>query len=82
MSFNNSESVGPYSLPTRLLKSLRKPVSEAFSLIVNDSFSNGTYPGKLKVGKVVAIHKKVPVTIPLTIVLHLFCQLLVKLLES
>ena len=58
MSFNNSKSVGPYSIPMRLLKSLGKPVSEAFLLIVNDSFSNGTYPSKLKVGKVVALHKK------------------------
>ena len=41
-----------------LLRSLGKTVSEAFSLIVNDSFSNGTYPSKLKVGKVVAHHKK------------------------
>ena len=30
MSFNNSTSVGPYSIPIRLLRSLRKPVSEAF----------------------------------------------------
>ena len=58
MSFNTSKSVGLYSIPMRLLKSLGKPVSEAFSLIVNDSFSNGTYPSKLKVGKVVAHHKK------------------------
>ena len=58
MSFDNSKSVGPYSIAIRLLKSLGKPFSEAFSLIVNDSFSNGTYPSKLKVGKVVALHKK------------------------
>ena len=58
MYFNNSKSVGPYSIHMRLLKSLGKPVSEAFSLIVNDSFSNGTYPSKLKVGKVVAHPKK------------------------
>ena len=58
MSFNNSKTVGPYSIPMKLLKSLGKPVSEAFSLIVNDSFSNGTYPSKLEVGKVVAHHKK------------------------
>ena len=58
MSFNNSKSVGPYSIPMRPLKSLGKPVSEAFSLIVYDSFSNGTYLSKLKVGKVVAHHKK------------------------
>ena len=58
MSFNNSKSVGPYSMPIRLLRSMGKPVSEAFSLIVNDSFSNRTYPSKLKVRKVVAHHKK------------------------
>ena len=58
MPFNNSKSFGSYRIPIRLLKSLGKPVSEAFSFIVNDSFSNGTYPSKLKVGKVVALHKK------------------------
>ena len=58
LSFKNSKSAGPYSIPIRLPKSLGKPVSEAFSLIVNDSFSNGTYPSKLKVGKVVALGKK------------------------
>ena len=58
MSFSNSKTVGPYSIPMRLLRSLGKPISEAFLLIVNDSFSNGTYPSKLKVGKVVAHHKK------------------------
>ena len=58
MSSKNSKSVGPYSIPLRRLKSLGIPVSEAVSLIVNDSFSNGTYPSKLKVGKVVALHRK------------------------
>ena len=72
MSFNNSKTVGPYSIPMRLLKSLGKPVSEAFSLIVNDSFSNGTYPSKLNVGKVVAHHKKGTSDNPLTIDLYLF----------
>ena len=56
--FDNSKSVGPYSIPIRLLKSLGRPVAEAFSLIVNDSISNGIYPSKLKVGKIVALHKK------------------------
>ena len=64
----------------KLLKSLGKPVSEAFSLIVNDSFSDGTYPSKLKVGKVVAHHKKGTSDNPSN--LYLFCQFLVKLLEN
>ena len=58
LSFNNSKSIGPYSIPIRLLKILASEISESFSLIVNDSFCNGSYPGNLKIGKVVALHKK------------------------
>ena len=58
LSFNNSESIGPYSIPIRLLKILASEMSESFSLIVNDSFCKDSCPGNLKVGKVVALHKK------------------------
>ena len=58
LSFNSSNSVGPYSIPIRLLKVSASEISESFSLIVNDSFCKGSYPGNLKIGKVVAPHKK------------------------
>ena len=58
LSFNNNKSVGPYSMPIRLLKILANEISESFSRIVNDSFCKGSYPGNLKIGKVVALHKK------------------------
>ena len=58
LSFNNSKSVGPYSIPIRLLKVLASEISESFPLIVNYSFCKGSYPGNLKIGKVVALHKK------------------------
>ena len=58
LSFSNKKSVGPYSIPVRLLKTLACEISESFSLIVNDSFSTGNYPEKLKVGRVIALHKK------------------------
>ena len=45
-------------MPIRLLKILASEISESFSLIVNDSFCKGSYPGILKIGKVVALHKK------------------------
>ena len=58
LSFNNSKSIGPYSIPIRLLKILASEISESFSLIVNDSFCKGSYPGNLKIGKVAALHEK------------------------
>ena len=36
----------------------KKSPMDYFSLIVNDSFCKGSYPGNLKIGKVVAPHKK------------------------
>ena len=58
LSFNNSKSIGPYSITIRLLKILASEISESFSLIVNYSFCKESYPGNLKIGKVVALHKK------------------------
>ena len=48
LSFKNSKSVGPYSIPVKLLKILVKPVSNSFSEIVNASFGTGVYPTELK----------------------------------
>ena len=48
LSFSNNESVGPCSIPMRLLKILASEISESFSLIANDSFGKGSYPGNLK----------------------------------
>ena len=45
-------------MPSKLLKSLSKSVSESLTLIVNDSFNKGIYPNKLKTAEVVALHKK------------------------
>ena len=58
LSVKNSKSVGPYSIPVKLLKILVKPVSNSFSEIVNASFGTGVYPTELKTAKVVALHKK------------------------
>ena len=58
LSFNNNKSVGPYSIHIEFLKILASQISESFSLIVNDSFCKGSYAGNLKIGKLVALHKK------------------------
>ena len=55
----NGKSVGPFSIPSNLLKMLNKFISPILALLINESFSAGVFPDKLKIAKVIALHKKV-----------------------
>ena len=57
-SLKVGKSVGPCSIPIKLLKILCFYISHPFSEIVIKSFSTGVFPHKLKLAKVVPIHKK------------------------
>ena len=53
-----NKSSGPNSIPTRILKLLKKDISIHLVDIFNLSFSSGIYPTALKTAKVIVIHKK------------------------
>ena len=53
-----NKSSGPNSIPTRILKLLKKDISIHLVGIFNLSFSSGIYPTALKTAKVIVIHKK------------------------
>ena len=55
---NPAKVSGPYSIPVKLLKIVKSPVSESLSNIINDSFITGVFPGKLKISRVNPLHKK------------------------
>ena len=55
---NSSKSVGPNSIPVKLLKILGPKISHPLATMINRSFSNGIFPSKLKIAKVVPIFKK------------------------
>ena len=55
---NSNKSVGPNSIPTRILKLLKNDISTQLADIFNISFSTGVFPTILKVAKVVPVHKK------------------------
>ena len=57
-SLNSNKSVGPNSIPTRILKLLKNDISTQLADIFNISFSTGVFPTILKVAKVVSVHKK------------------------
>ena len=56
--FDSSKSVGPNSLPPKLLKYIAPIVSKPISDICNKSFQQGTFPKSLKLSKINPIHKK------------------------
>ena len=56
-SLKNSKANGPNSLPTKILKECKKEISIPLTLIINLSFSTGTFPNRLKLANVFPIHK-------------------------
>ena len=56
--FKNDKALGPYSIPCDLLKLLSPYISSALVILINESFTTGIFPDKLKVAKVIALHKK------------------------
>ena len=52
------KSVGPLSIPLTLLKMLKSAIAPSLAVLINESFCTGIFPDKLKIAKVIAIHKK------------------------
>ena len=55
---NTGKSIGPNSIPTKLLKILSLHICSPLSDIINDSFQSGTFPEKLQLAKVILLFKK------------------------
>ena len=59
-TLDENKSSGPCTIPTKLLKVASKELSLTFSDICNTSFSEGIFPDKNKIAKVIPSHKKGP----------------------
>ena len=57
-NLNQSKSTGPFSIPTKLLKTLRALLSVQLIYLFNCSFSSGVVPDKFKILRVIPIFKK------------------------
>ena len=51
------KSVGPFSIPLNLSKMLKSAIAPSLVVLINESFCTGIFPDKLKIAKVIAIHK-------------------------
>ena len=52
------KTVGPYSIPIKLLKMISHPISLPLCLIVNESFTAEIFPDKVKLAKVITLYKQ------------------------
>ena len=52
------KSIGPSSIPIKLLKILSPHISSPLSLIINESFQSGVFPIKMQQAKVIPLFKK------------------------
>ena len=57
-TLKNNKSTGPSSIPNKLFKQFKKPLSGPLSLLINLTFSEGKFPTILKIGKIYPIYKK------------------------
>ena len=57
LSLNESKSVGPNGLSTKILKPLQNDISLQLTNIFNLPFSTGVFPSGLKIAKFIPIHK-------------------------
>ena len=56
-SLDSSKSIGPCSIPTKILKIAREIVSLPLSELINNSISKGIFPDICKLAQVIAIFK-------------------------
>uniref|UniRef100_A0A1Y1LAR2 Reverse transcriptase domain-containing protein n=1 Tax=Photinus pyralis TaxID=7054 RepID=A0A1Y1LAR2_PHOPY len=55
---NNNNSVGYDNIPLFLIKENRDLLKYPLTEIINSSFSNGIFPTRLKIAKIIPLHKK------------------------
>ena len=58
MSLNSKKACGPFSIPVKLLKLIKSPISKPLELLFNHSLSTGKVPQNFKIARVIPVFKK------------------------
>ena len=56
-ALNSNKSIGPFSIPVKMLKLFKTSLSKPLEIIFNFSFSAGIVPCKFKIARVIPIYK-------------------------
>ena len=57
-TLKKNKSIGHSSIPNKLFKQFKKPLTEPLRLLINLTFTEGKFPAILKMGKIFPVHKK------------------------
>ena len=57
-ALKSGKSLGPNSIPMKILKSLSSLISSPLSQVISESFQSGIFPDKMKFAKVIPLFKK------------------------
>ena len=57
-TFQKNKASGPNSIPNNLLQMVKDIIAHPLSDMINLSFQSGTYPHKMKIAKIMPVHKK------------------------
>ena len=57
-AYRNNKSTGHSSIPTKLFKQFKNPLSEPLTLLIYLTFSEDKLPSILKMGTIFSVHKK------------------------
>ena len=57
-ALKNNKSTGPSSIPNKLFKQFKKPLSESLTLLINLTFTEVKFPAILEMGKIFPVHEK------------------------
>ena len=52
-----SKSIGPSSLPTKIMKQLNDIIASPLAELINESFQSGIFPDIFKIAKVIPVFK-------------------------
>ena len=56
-NLKSSKSIGPYNIPTKIMKIAKEIISLPLSQLINDSISKGLFPNMWKLAQVIPIFK-------------------------
>ena len=76
------KAVGPYSIPTEILKKVGGIIAKPLELLCNLSFSTGVVPDNLKIARVIPLYKVVLGRVCPIIVLYPCFQFFIRFLKS
>ena len=85
-SLDHRKAIDIYNFPIRIIKDLKDEISLPLSNIINSSFNEGVFPDKLKLAKVIPLHKGGDHSIPKNFrpisILPIFDKIIEKLMHK